>query len=247
MAKTVLMLATYAMEIVECGGALYKNVRSGGRSHAAVLLCREENRPGTVKAAEVLGTTVEFLNYAAGYVAPDVPSKKKLVEVIRRVRPDICIMQDPVHSFADLDPDRRPAMILYLEALALASRDFALQDTPGLAPCPIPTIYYMTPEHPNCVIDVTDIWEVKEGAMNCLVGQQEFTGKVLRERLTPTSLRNLVGADKTQATDLELGRALHRILDRSFHVYHGYPSHARVAMGEPYRREGPFELEHLTV
>ena len=247
MAKTVLMLATFAMEIVECGGALYKNARTGGKSHAAVLLCREANRAGTVKVGEVLGTTVEFLNFEQGQVAPDVAGKKKLVEVIRRVRPDICIMQDPVHSFPDLDPDRRPAMILYLEALALASRDFALSDMPGLKPHPVPAIYYMTPEHANCVIDVADIWEVKEQAMNCLAGQQEFTGKVLRERLSPTALRNLVGSDKTQASDLELGRALHSVLDRSFHVYHGYPSHARVAMGEPYRREGPFELEQLVV
>jgi len=245
MPKTLLLLATYAMEIVECGGALYKNARSGSRSHAAVLLCRAGNRSGAADAGKVLGTTVEFLNCEPGHVAPDVAGKKQLVEVIRRVRPDICIMQDPVHSFADLDPDRRPAMILYLEALALASRDFALQDMPGLEPCPIPTIYYMTPEHANCVIDVADVWEIKERAMNCLAGQQEFTGKVLRERLSPTALRNLVGADKAQATDLELGRALHVVLDRSFHVYHGYPSHARVAMGEPYRRQGPFELEQL--
>jgi len=245
--KTVLMLATYAMELVECGGALYKNAQAGGQTHAAVLLCRAQNRPGATDASKVLGTSVEFLNYEAGHVASGVTEKRKLVEVIRRVRPDICIMQDPVHSFADLDPDRRPAMILYLEALALASREFALPDMPGLTPCPIPTIYYMTPEHANCVIDVADIWEVKERAMSCLAGQQEFTGKVLRERLSPAALRNLLGEDKSQASDLELGRALHRVLDRSFHVYHGYPSHARVAMGEPYRRQGPFELEQLVV
>jgi N-acetylglucosamine malate deacetylase 1 len=41
------------------------------------------------------------------------------------------ITQDPEHSQHDLDPDRRPAMTLLLESLALAARDFALDAMPG--------------------------------------------------------------------------------------------------------------------
>lgn len=242
--RTILHFATFAMEIVECGGALYKNALAGGKSHAAVLLCRDENREGALRAGEVLKTSVEFVGFRQGEVMPDVAAKKKVVEVVRRVRPSICIMQDPIHSFPDLDPDRRMAMILYLEALALASRDFALNEVPG-EPCPIPVIYYMTPEHPNCVLNVADVWNIKEEAMNCLVGQQEFTAKVLRQRLGEKGLESLVGREAARASDLELGRALHSVLDRSFHIYHGIPSHAKVAMAEPYRREGPFELELL--
>ncbi len=242
---TILMLATFAMEIVECGGALVKNARAGGRSHAAVALCRPENRQDAARAAEVLETSVEFLDFEYGHLAPEAGPKKKLVGVIRRVRPDICVMQDPEHSFHDLDPDRRLAMILYLEALALASRDFALEDLPGLEPCPIPTVYYMTPERPNCVVNVADVWEVKERAMNCLRGQQQFTASVLRQRLPAAALESLVGSELARAGDLELGRALHSVLDRSFHVYHGLLSHSRYALAEPYRRQGSFELERL--
>ena len=63
-------------------------------------------------------------------------------------------------------------MILILEAIALASRDFAIDKMPGLEPHPIPTIYYMTPEHPNCVVDVSQIWDKKEKAMYKLAFQR---------------------------------------------------------------------------
>ena len=243
--KRMLILASFMMEIVECGGALYKNALAGGISHAAVLLCRPENRQTTEAAASVLKTSVEFLGFDQGHVMLDVPTKKKLVEVIRRFRPDVCIMQDTEHSFTDLDPDRRLAMLLYLESLALASRDFALDEMPELEPCPTPTIYYMTPQNPNCVLNVADIWSIKEEAMNCLSGQQAFTAKAMRSRLSPEVLQALAGKDHAGLSDLELGRRLHDVFDRSFHIYHGHHSHARLAMAEPYRREGPFELEQL--
>ncbi len=243
--KRVLILASFMMEIVECGGALYKNARAGGQSHAAVLLCRDQARESTEKAAGILATSVQFLDFQQGHVMPDVEAKTKLVEVIRRFRPEICIMQDPEHSFADLDPDRRLAMILYLESLALASRDFAKDEMPNLPPCPIPTIYYMTPERPNCVLNVADVWEIKEKAMNTLESQQAFTARSMRDRLPESALRSLAGPDYSQLEDLDLGRRLHGVLDKSFHIYHGHHSHARLAMAEPYRREGPFQLEQL--
>ena len=34
----ILLLATFGMEIVECGGALAKNIQAGGTSYAAVVI-----------------------------------------------------------------------------------------------------------------------------------------------------------------------------------------------------------------
>lgn len=183
---TILLLGTYGLELVECGGALALNAQRGGRSHAAVLLCREEMRPQVREAAEILGVEVEFLDFAYGHVAPDVPSKKRLVEVIRRVKPDIVITQDPEHCVTDLDPDRRQAMVLYLEAIALASRDFAVEEL-GLPPHPIPTIYYLMPAHPNCVVDIAPVWELKRRALEKLEAQLRFTASILRRRGGPGS------------------------------------------------------------
>ncbi|MCD5407743.1 GlcNAc-PI de-N-acetylase [Candidatus Bipolaricaulota bacterium] len=242
---TVLLLATFGLEVVECGGALALNARRGGVSHAAVLLCREEMRPQVREAAELLGVEVEFLDFAYGHVAPDVPSKKRIIQVIRRVKPDIVITQDPEHCVTDLDPDRRQAMILYLEAIALASRDFAVEEL-GLPPHPISTIYYMMPAHPNCVVDISPVWELKERALEKLEVQLRFTASVLKGRLSQDALRRLLpGVDP--ADDLAVGRALHREMDRAVSLYHGLAGHgSRAALAEPYRREGPFTLDRLT-
>jgi hypothetical protein len=242
----VLMLATYGMEIVECGGALAKNVHAGGTSHAAVLLAREASKPYVRAASEVLGVETRFLDFAGGTVAPDVPSKTTLVRVIREVRPDIVICQDPEHSFEDLDPDRRQAMILYLEALALAARDFAQDAMPDLPPHPLPTVYYMTPSRPNCLVNVADVWDLKERAMAHLRTQLAFSAQMLRRSIGDDGIRVIAGPGPW-TEDADLGTALHREMDRAFHLYHGMLTHGRFALAEPYRRDGKFHLDRLVV
>ncbi len=117
---TLLVLATYGLEIVEVGGTIAGHVRAGGRAHATVTLARPEARDQIARAAEILGASLQFMEFSLGSVGPDVESKKRFVRVIREVRPDIVITQDPEHSFHDLDPDRRQAMILYVKERALA-------------------------------------------------------------------------------------------------------------------------------
>lgn len=241
----ILLLATFGMEIVECGGALAKNIQAGGTSYAAVVLARSESRPNIQAACRVLGVDVRFLDFAYGDVTVDAASKKALVQVIRQVRPDIVICQDPEHSFDDLDPDRRQAMILYLESIALASRDDALDEMPGLKPHSIPTVYFMTPSRPNCIVNVADVWDLKEKAMGQLRTQMAFSGQVLQERLGEAGVRALVGANTTWKDDTDLGTLLHREMDRAFHLYHGLLTHGNFALAEPYRRLGNFHFEHL--
>ena len=52
---TVLMLASFGLEIVECGGALARHIAAGDRVYAAVTLCRPESRPQVQAAACTLG------------------------------------------------------------------------------------------------------------------------------------------------------------------------------------------------
>lgn len=244
--KTVLLLATYGMEVVECGGALAKNARQGGRSVAAVLLCRPQSQPQVKEAADVLGVETRFLDFEYGAVNFDVESKKKIVKVIREVKPDIVITQDPEHSYHDLDPDRRPAMILYLESIALASRDFAASEMPDLPPHRVHTIYYMTPEVPNCVVDVTDVWELKEEAMSRLKSQMAFSAQVLEELFGRSGIEKLVEKEVSEFSNPEeLGRALHKEMDRAFHLNAGACCHSRFVFAEPYRRQDLFHLETL--
>jgi LmbE family N-acetylglucosaminyl deacetylase len=242
---TLLVLATFGLEIVEVGGTIARHARAGGQVHAAVTLARPEARPQIERAAAILGTSVRFLDFAYGDVNPDVASKKRLVRVIREVRPDIVITQDPEHSFHDLDPDRRQAMILYLEAMALAGRDFAPEQLSDLQPHPVPTIYYMTPHQPNCVVDITDVVDVKERALAELRTQHAFSAKTMRNRVPAETLARIAGV-AVDVDDEALGLAVHRQTDRALHLSHGLMSHsARAVMAEPFRREGVFTLPHL--
>jgi LmbE family N-acetylglucosaminyl deacetylase len=241
----LLVLATYGLEIVEVGGAVARHVRAGGRAHATVTLSRPDVRPEVERAAAILGASVQFMDFTLGDVAPTLEAKVRFVRVIREIRPDVIITQDPEHSFHDLDPDRRQAMVLYLEAIALAGRDFASERLGGLAPHAIPTIYYMTPERPNCVVDITDVVEIKERALAELGSQHAFSAQMMRRRLSPTELTRLVGLD-AGAGDDAIGYSLHRQTDRALHLYHGVMSHsAQAVLAEPYRREGVFTLPYL--
>ncbi len=243
--QKVLFLGVYGMEVVECGGALAKNVLSGGESYAAVMICRETSQPQIRKAAEVLGVNVSFLNYKFGTVDLSVESKLKLIRVIREVKPDIIITQDPEHSYHDLDPDRRPAMTLLLESIALAGRDFAPDELQGLSPHPIPTIYYMTPHHPNTVVDISEVWEKKEVAMDMLEDQMEFSGMHYDRKLDPNAAELLYPGYSSLKNFHERGRAIHKVLDKAVHVYHGLGTHGDFALAEAYRREGNFHLQEL--
>ena len=242
--STFLLLGVYGMEVVECGGALSKNAKAGGQSHAFMMLSREESRPQVRKAAEVLGVQIAFGDFKGGEVQVDVPSKKQLIRAIRETRPDILITQDPEHSLHDLDPDRRPAMTLILESVALAARDFAVDEL-NLEPHPVPTIYYMTPHHPNCIVDISDVWDLKERAMDQLESQMRFSGRMFQRYYQEEHLRHIVPNWETLIDDYSRGREVHRQLDRVTHLHNGMGSHSHFAFAEAYRRDGMFHLDQL--
>lgn len=243
--KTLLMLATYGLEIVECGGTLAKHARAGDRVYASVTLARPEYREQIRRAATILGIAdVRFLDFSYGEVSVDVPSKVKLVTLLRELRPDIVITQDPEHCQLDLDPDRREAMTLYLEALALSSRDWRTGECGP--PHLVKSIYFMAPEHANCLVNIADVFELKERAVAELQGQLRFTAQLFRQRVSEEALRHLVpNYERLQDDPIELGKALHREMHRAYHLYHGIWSHSSLIFAEPFRRLSPVELELL--
>jgi hypothetical protein len=241
----MLLLAVYGMEVVEAGGALALNTAAGGVSRAHVMLARPDARPQIARAGERLGTEVTFADFENGAVAVDRASKLELVRVVREVRPDVVITQDPEHVVHDLDPDRRPAMTLLQESLALASRDWGLDALPELAPHPVPTIYYMTPDRPTCLVDIGPVWDAKVAAMDELTFQHAFTARHYEAKLTPERLDAIVPGYAAIQEPEERGKALHRALDLATHLAHGAGGHASLALAEAYRREGVFELRGL--
>jgi LmbE family N-acetylglucosaminyl deacetylase len=243
----ILMLASFGLEIVECGGALAEAVRAGDEVHGAVLMSRPEAQPQILEAAHILGIThVEFLGVRFGEVVVTPEAKEPIVELIRRTKPDVMIMQDPEHAQHDLDPDRRMIALLYAEALAVAGRDWRIEECGGHAPHPVPTIYYMTPSNPNCVVDISDTFAIKQKALEALAFQMAFSAESIKQRVDAEALRHIVdNFDDLGDDNAALGLALHRQFDRSLALYHGLAGHTGAVLGEAYRREGGFVLERL--
>ena len=243
---SLLMLATFGMEIVECGGAIAKHVRAGGRAFAAVAFSRPDSRPQVEAAARVLGIAgVQFMGLDSGDVPSGAAPKIPFVELIRRTAPGIVIAQDPVHAFGDLDPGRRDMVNVYMESLALAGRDWRIAECGGHAPHAITALYYMTPTTPNCMVDVADVWDLKEKAMDELSSQMAFSGQHFGRMMGRDLSRTIAPDVLPEGDSATYGRAIHRVTDLAFHLASGIHSHSGLVLAEPYRREGVFPLERL--
>jgi LmbE family N-acetylglucosaminyl deacetylase len=242
----ILMMASYGLEIVECGGAIGQALAAGDSVSAAVLMCRQESKDQVRRAAAVLGVDqVEFLDVPFGEVDYHGETKYKVVGLIRRTKPDVIIVQDPEHAQHDLDPDRRVIAILYAEALAVAGRDWRVAECGGHAPHPIPTIYYMTPENPNCVVEIGDVLPLKLEALEELSSQNAFSAEHWLSRTKPEILRSVVPAWNDDDPET-LGREGQKAFFTALALSSGLASHSGAVLGEPYRREGAFVMERLT-
>lgn len=242
---TVLMLASFGLEIAECAGALVRAREAGDTVRAAVLLSREESRPQIVEAAARLGIEeVEFLGFNYGDVGTGPAAKVPLVELIRRIKPNVAIFQDPEHAQHDLDPDRRLIALLYPEAFAVASRDWRIQECGGHPPHPVPTFYYMTPERPNTIVELSGIFERKQQALEALGHQMAFSAASTRQQVAAETLRSVI-PNSDDLDDRELGLALHRQFDLALALTNGLASHSGAVLGEAYRREGPYVVKRL--
>ena len=245
--KRMMLIGGYGMEIVECGGSLVKNARAGGVSHAAIAFVGAKMREDLEKSAEILGTSVEYLDLDTATISGSVEEKIKLVRAIRAFRPDIIITQDPEHCIADFDPGRRPLMTLILESIALAGRAFALDETAPHTPHSGATLYYMTPETPNCIVDILPVWDAKCAAMDVLESQLTFSAKHYERTLTEREIRELVPDWEELPSYLEKGKAAKRQIDRATAMFYGACGHSSLLLSEAYRKQELFELDNLMI
>ncbi|MDO4490764.1 MAG: LmbE-like protein [Lachnospiraceae bacterium] len=242
--KRILLLGVYGMEMVECGGVICKNAKADGTSHVSVLFAGPRMQEALGPSAETLGCTIEYLNMDVGTISASVEEKKQVIKVIRSFKPDIIITQDPEHCIGDLDPGRRPAMTLLLEAMALAGRRIWLDEEAGTEPHRGFTVYYMTPEHPNCLVDILEVWDEKCHAMDLLESQLEFIGELSdTPEQRATWSRFIPGVEEMDL--LEYGTKIKRIMDQAYHMYYGSNGHNKVLLSENYRKESLFVLDQL--
>lgn len=234
----VVALTSYGLEIAEIGGTLARHIRDGDRVGASVLFSRETSRPAITAAAARLGIEeVTFIHAAHGML--DGPEgrevRDRLIDFIRAEQPDIALLPDPEHSMADLDPDRRPAAPMTLEALALAARDWHEEE---LGPaCGVPELYYYAPGQPTCTVDITETMPAKLAALAELDYQATYSEQRMREQVGETGWDHIaaIAGKRGLLAALETAHALH----------HGAGGHSRAPFAEAFRHPGTITLPRL--
>jgi LmbE family N-acetylglucosaminyl deacetylase len=130
-------------------------------------------------ACEVLGVgDVLFLHYEDAMLVPDLAMRRELVRVIRRLRPDVVVCQDPTVRWVEQDylnhPDHRAAGEATLDAVYPAARDrmtFPELLAEGLEPHKVREVYLAGAKDPDVAIDITDHLETKLASLRAHASQ----------------------------------------------------------------------------
>jgi len=167
-------------DVVEltCGGTLIKAAKQGYRTGVVDLTGGESGTHGSAElrarealaAARVMGLT-ERVN--AGFpdagLTNDEKRRRRLIEIIRRLRPKVVIVPYPIGRH----PDHRIASELSRDASYLAGlKNYQADGDPHR---PEKVIYQFAyredPVKPTFVVDITDVFETKLEAIRCYASQ----------------------------------------------------------------------------
>ena len=158
-----------------CGGTIAKHTDMG--DSARVVYMTDGKLGGSVeldedvadvrqheaeKAASEIGATAEFLSYDDGHLSEKSEIRFELVDVIRRVDPDLVL----THFKDDLHPDHRVTAELVTDAVNLASNRIPESNYPPSRPDNV--YYFGTPQTgftPTVVVDISDYQEKKLNAI----------------------------------------------------------------------------------
>lgn len=221
-ARSIAVVASYGLELVEIGGTLERHVEDGDDVRAAVFLARPEARDAIGTAASRLGLCgVTFLDAVIGGVEGDRALRDRLVGWLRQAMPEICLMPDPEHAVTDLDPERRHLTTLALEAMALAGR---------------------APAHATCVVDVASTFARKLHALDALSYQADYSAAVLRERLGPDGWATVTGLAGDGDSE---GLRFLRSVETARALHHGAGGHGSAALAEAFRHADVITLHRL--
>jgi N-acetylglucosamine malate deacetylase 1 len=203
-----------------CGGTLAKAARAG---HRVGILDLTQGETGTRGSAELRAAEAERAAHTLGvavrmnaglpdaHLANDEPSRERLVQLVRELRPRAVILPFPVGRH----PDHRIASELGRDACYLAGLA-KYAPSPGVEPYrPFKLLYALAyredPVKPSFVVDISDSFEAKMAAIRCYASQ--FDGAKAAGEIFPT------------------GQDLYELIRvQSAH----YGSLIRTAYGEPY-------------
>jgi LmbE family N-acetylglucosaminyl deacetylase len=201
-----------------CGATLARWAKAGHEIHYLLFTRGDKgsNEPGITPeklmkiredeqraAADILGVnTISYLDKQDGYVSADLETRERIVEYIRKYKPNIIVTCDPANLFTRdgyiNHPDHRSVGQQVIDAIfpAVGNRLFYpnLIDK-GLEPCKIDELWLSIPHEANTVIDVTDTWELKLLALTKHVSQIG-DGNKMKDRMNQRASLNSINGKK---------------------------------------------------
>ncbi|AWS44059.1 PIG-L deacetylase family protein [Streptosporangium sp. 'caverna'] len=193
--ESLLVVSAHAGDFVwRAGGALALAAARGERSLVLCLSFGERGesakawlagkkldeikalrREEASRAAEVLGADIEFLDAGDYPLRESAELVDRIVRVYRRAQPTVVL----THPLADpYNGDHPAAARMALEARVLAQA--IGYDAPG-DPLGAPPVFFFEPHQPEqcdfkpqVLLDITDVFEVKRRAMECLGAQEHM-------------------------------------------------------------------------
>ena len=195
--KSALVISAHAADFVwRCGGAIALHQKRGydvtvaclsfGERGESAKLWKEEGMTlervkaarrieAESAAAELNVHDIQFLDVGDYPLTMDREAKFRLVDIVRAVQPDFMM------SHSKYDPyntDHMYATEVALEARMIAQ---AWGHNPGETVLGAPQLYLFEPHQteqmgwvPNVFLDITEVWEQKRAAIECMKGQQHL-------------------------------------------------------------------------
>jgi LmbE family N-acetylglucosaminyl deacetylase len=186
---TVAALTELGATVVYClvtSGEAGGSDRSVPRPAMAELREREQTR-----AAKTVGVDdLVFLHYPDGRVEPTLELRRDISRVIRRVRPNVVLTQNPERFLARIyasHPDHRAVGSAALDAVYPDARNpFAFPELldEGLEPHSVDEVWLLPHAEPNRLVDITEVLDRKIDALMChesQVGAREDMDRLLRD------------------------------------------------------------------
>lgn len=191
MARTILVVVAHPDDCeLTCAGAVARWVAEGDRAYLVVAtdgarggkdtgaIAAEvvrERRAEQQEAASVLGfEDVMFLAFPDGELRDDESLREALVEQVRRLKPDVAVVPDPLtviyRNFYVNHRDHRMLGIAFLDALypeASNAGYFPAQLEAGLLLHKVPELLLAQTEQPNYWVDIGETIETRFAALRC--------------------------------------------------------------------------------
>ena len=248
-APSILVLFTDPLGVADIGGTLAKHSKAGANVVAAILWEYPDKVLKQIKkTASILKIQTRVLGYRRGEVSADLSTKKRIVKIIRQVKPDIAITFDPKFAANTTYGDHIVTHQLMMDALGLCCREnFAPEHLKeGLEPWFVKAVYYPfwgLRGRPDVIVDITGTFQLKVKATLALKGQCRATGKILPIFYAEGALEAVLPTYR-KTNVMKTGKEWQKERRRAAARFIG--DQADVAFGEAFKRTEPLRLDYLT-